>query len=169
MTYSALAGMPAKRKQSADEYLQTAVFSASPSRLLIMLLDRLYLDMQRAEHAISAGTPQSAGPHLLHAQDIVTELTATLKVDAWEGAKNVQALYLFLYSSLVSANVTKDLDQVLECQELVGELRDTWTQAANLADPELGTEAQPKQAAVTAGTGAFTPGRATGPGELGVG
>lgn len=117
---------------SKDQYLQNAVLSASPTRLLIMLYDRLLLDVQRAERVIGAGAPMEAGPHLLHAQDIVTELTNTLKVDGWAGALQLQALYLFLYSELVDANVSKDLADIAECRELITELRDTWYQAANL-------------------------------------
>lgn len=148
---------------SRDQYLQNAVLSASPARLLVMLFDRLYLDMQRAEHAIVSGDPKAAGPHLLHAQDIVTELTATLKVDVWQGAKNVQALYLFLYSELVNANVSKDLGDVQECKELVEELRDTWTQAAQLTAGDQ-TPAAPLPA-TTVSAGPTTQGL----GELGVG
>lgn len=71
-----------------DAYLQDAVFSASPARLLTMLFDRLVLDLERAEKAITGGVPLEATPHLLHAQDIVTELTNTLNVEVWEGASN---------------------------------------------------------------------------------
>lgn len=126
---------------SRDQYLQNAVLSASPTRLLIMLYDRLLLDVQRAERVIGAGSPMEAGPHLLHAQDIVTELTNTLKVDGWSGALQLQALYLFLYSELVAANVSKDLADIAECRELITELRDTWYQAANLLGD--GTEMSP--------------------------
>ncbi|XBH22129.1 flagellar export chaperone FliS [Jonesiaceae bacterium BS-20] len=153
--------------QSRDQYLQNAVLSASPARLLVMLMDRLYLDMQRAEHAIAGGNAMAAGEHLLHAQDIVTELTATLKVEVWEGARHVQALYLFLYSELVNANVSKDLSDVYECKELVSELRQTWTQAAQVTAEDQGLQAS--QRAATRPQSGPVRAASKGLGELGVG
>ncbi len=52
-------------------YLDDAVATASPAKLLTMLYDRLVLDLERAETAQRAGDRAGAGPHLLHAQDIV--------------------------------------------------------------------------------------------------
>lgn len=149
--------------QSKDQFLQNAVLSASPARLLLMLMDRLYLDMQRAERAILSGTPIEASSHLLHAQEIVTELTSTLRVDVWDGARQVQALYLFLYSALVSANVSKNLGDVQECKELVEELRSTWTQAAQLTAEGQGGSGSAQTSPAAHGS------LSTGLGELGVG
>ena len=65
--------------------------------LLTMLYDRLVLDLQRAEAEQRAGDRGAAGPHLMHAQDIVHELAATLDVDAWDGARRLMSVYTFLH------------------------------------------------------------------------
>ena len=58
------------------------------------------------------------------------ELRASLKVDVWEGAPRLAALYNWLLSELIAANVKGDLRRVGDCQRIVEPLRDAWRQAA---------------------------------------
>lgn len=111
-------------------YMDDTVTTVSPGRLLVMLYDRLVLDLQRAETEQRAGRRGAAGPHLTHAQDIVHELAATLDVEAWDGAKRLMSVYMYLITELVSANVAGDADRTAACRELVEPLRDAWYQAA---------------------------------------
>src|SRR6478735_8073644 len=92
-----------------DTYLAATVDTATPSQLLVMLYQRLTLDLERAADALRRGEPSQAHQPLLHAQDIVLELNASLKVDAWSGAKSLAALYDYLLSELAKANIAKDL------------------------------------------------------------
>ena len=73
-----------------------------------------------------------AWPHqpLLHAQDIILELNASLKVDAWDGAAGLASLYDYLLTELTKANVAKDLRGAEFCLHLATSLRDTWRDAA---------------------------------------
>ncbi|WP_210479817.1 flagellar export chaperone FliS [Naasia sp. SYSU D00948] len=111
-------------------YNRDAVLSASPARLLTMLYDRLLLDLHRAEAAQGAQNWTVAAQNLLHAQDIVAELTSSLKPDLWEGGPNLLALYQFVSRSLVSANVYKDPARTRECIALLEPLRAAWHEAA---------------------------------------
>lgn len=114
-------------------YLNSSVTTASPARLLVMLCDRLVLDVQRALDAQGAGDHGTAHTNLLHAQDIVAELTTSLRTDVWEGAANLQALYHHLHAQLVKANVDRDAETTQHCLQLVVELRDTWREAVQSA------------------------------------
>lgn len=121
--------MPAVRwGTGAAEYVDNSLSTASPARLVVMLYDRLVLDLERAEGAIGSAEP--AGPHLLHAQDIVMELLSSLDVTAWDGASRLAGIYTFLYTELVRANVARDADGVAACLGLVVPLRDAWRDAA---------------------------------------
>ncbi|WP_435299641.1 flagellar export chaperone FliS [Timonella sp. A28] len=151
---------------SRDEYLTNAVMSASPAKLLIMLYDRAILDVRRAEHETENGNATQASQHLIHAQDIVTELTNSLDTTVWDGAKQLQALYLHLYSALVAANLSKHADEMRECREVLEELRETWIEAATRAAGIPEPESVP---AVPAKTPAFAGGSGVGLGDLGVG
>lgn len=113
-----------------DTYLQASVSTATPSQLLVMLYERLVLDAQLAVDALRRGEPSQAHAPLLHAQEIVLELNASLKVDAWAGAAGLSSLYSYLHVQLVKANMAKDLKIAEFCLETVSVLRDTWRDAA---------------------------------------
>jgi flagellar protein FliS len=113
----------------ANRYLADAVKTVSPARLLVMLYDRLVLDVDRAEAALRAG--ESANTHLLHAQEIVIELRASLNTDVWDGAERLAAIYGFVLGELIKANINRDADQVAGVRELVVPLRDAWREAAD--------------------------------------
>lgn len=111
-------------------YLGDSVATASPQQLLVMLYDRLALDLERADSALRAGDRQGAGAQLTHAQDIVVELQESLRVDAWEGGPRLAALYTWLFGELVQANVKGDRNRVASCRQVVEPLREAWRQAA---------------------------------------
>jgi len=113
-----------------DTYLAATVSTASPAQLLVMLFERLSLDLRRAVDALDSGARDAAHQQLLHAQDIVVELRATLKVDAWDGGPGLAALYDYLLTELVTANVNKDRDLAQACLTTTEELRDVWREAA---------------------------------------
>ena len=113
-----------------DTYLAASVSTATPSQLLVMLYERLVLDVQRATDALRRGEPSQAHEPLLHAQEIVLELNASLDVDAWDGAPGLASLYDYLHHELVKANMAKDLKVAEFCLHVVETLRDTWREAA---------------------------------------
>ncbi|SEJ56394.1 flagellar export chaperone FliS [Demequina mangrovi] len=113
-----------------NRYLKDAVTTATPGALLVMLYDRLALDLERAELAIGAGDRAEASAQLLHAQQIVAELTSTLDVEAWDGAPRLMALYVYVSGLLIEANIGQDAEKVGECRRIVEPLRDTWRQVA---------------------------------------
>jgi flagellar protein FliS len=113
-----------------SRYLGDSVATASPQRILVMLYDRLALDLERARAALSEGDRQEASAQLQHAQDIVLELRSSLNVEAWEGGPRLAALYSWLIGELVQANVKADRNRVASCLQVVEPLRDAWRQAA---------------------------------------
>jgi flagellar protein FliS len=113
-----------------DTYLAASVSTATPSQLLVMLYERLVLDVQRATDALRRGEPSQAHEPLLHAQEIVLELNASLDVNTWDGAAGLASLYDYLHHELVKANMAKDLKVAEFCLHVVETLRDTWRDAA---------------------------------------
>ncbi len=111
-------------------YIGDSVATASPQRVLVMLYDRLALDLDRAHAALTAGDRQEAGEQLQHAQAIVLELLSSLQVDVWEGGPRLAALYNWLVGELVQANVKLDTNRISACRQVVEPLRDAWRQAA---------------------------------------
>jgi flagellar protein FliS len=113
-----------------SRYLGDAVATSSPQQMLVMLYDRLALDLERAQKAVAAGDRGNASEQLQHAQEIVLELLSSLHVDAWEGGPRLAALYNWLISELVQANVKLDTNRISACRQVVEPLRDAWRQAA---------------------------------------
>jgi flagellar secretion chaperone FliS len=111
-------------------YLGDTIATASPQQLLVMLYDRLALDLERAQTALIAGDRDTAGEQLKHAQEIVIELRASLKVEIWDGGPRLAALYTWLLTELIKANVKGDLRRVGDCRKIVEPLRDAWREAA---------------------------------------
>jgi len=111
-------------------YMDASVATASPARLLVMLYERLVLDVQRGLEAQQRGDFQETHRQLTHAQDIVLELQASLRADQFKGGYGLSALYGFLHRQLVMANVRKDAAITDECLTMVTELCETWRLAA---------------------------------------
>jgi flagellar protein FliS len=111
-------------------YLGDTVATASPQQLLVMLYDRLALDLERGQTALIAGNRETASEQLQHAQEIVMELQSSLKVELWDGGPRLAALYTWLLTELIQANVKGDLRRVGDCRKIVEPLRDAWREAA---------------------------------------
>jgi flagellar protein FliS len=111
-------------------YMGDTVTTASPQRLLVMLYDRLALDLERAQAAMATGDREEGSAQLQHAQEIVLELLSSLQVDAWEGGPRLAALYNWLIGEMMRANVKGDANRVGSCLQVVEPLRDAWRQAA---------------------------------------
>ncbi|BFU42128.1 flagellar export chaperone FliS [Krasilnikovia sp. MM14-A1004] len=121
-----------------DRYLQDSINTASPARLLVMLYDRLVLDLTQGEEALRGDDRETASEKLLHAQEIVLELRTTLDMDAWSGAAGLASLYGWLLTELIGANVNRDADRVAACRSVVEPLRDAWREAAAAAAAPVG-------------------------------
>src|SRR5688500_12528633 len=105
-------------------YLSDAVTTASPGRLLVLLYERLVIHLTRADGALRAGEGREASERLLHAQDIIMELRASLDMDVWDGAVGLAKLYGYLLSELIAANIQRDADRAAGCRQIVEPLLD---------------------------------------------
>ena len=118
-----------------NAYLGASVNTASPERLLVMLCERLVLDLQRGRDAQLSGLRDRANTQLQHAQDIIMELRASLKTDVWEGAAALGSLYDWMHSQLIVANTRRDVAITEHVLTLAEQLSDTWRQAATAQAP----------------------------------
>lgn len=116
--------------QARAAYLDASIATASPARLLVMLCERLVLDVQRGLEAQQRGDVGEAHRQLTHAQDIVLELQGSLRAEMFTGGDQLAALYGYLHGRLVLANIRKDPAITAECLGLVAELSETWRLAA---------------------------------------
>ena len=114
-----------------DRYLQDTINTASPGKLLVMLYDRMIMDLQTGEQALRDNDRDLATEKIQHAQEIILELRTTLHVDEWDGAPGLANLYGFILTELIGANIARDPDRVASCRTLLEPLRDAWREAAS--------------------------------------
>jgi flagellar protein FliS len=123
-------GNARRAQELRARYLSEAVQTASPAVRLTMLLDALETDLVRVDRAFDEGDMKSISDRLIHAQDILMLLRNTIDTEAWEPAARIQALYDFLYTELVMANLEKDRERVASVTPHVIRIAVAWRQAA---------------------------------------
>ena len=75
---------------AAATYRDHAITTASPAKLVVLVFERLVLDLDRAIAAFD--THQSPHKHLVHAQELLTALLDALDTNAWEHAPQLAAI-----------------------------------------------------------------------------
>lgn len=122
--------MPNNLAAARSLYNRDSVLNASPAKLLVMLYDRLLLDLARAETAQLGEDWATASAQLMHAQEIVGELMGSLKPEVWDGGPGLMAVYSYVYNAMVRANTGRDVEKTRECVRLLEPLRLAWHEAA---------------------------------------
>jgi len=117
-----------------ENYKNTHIMTASPMELILMLYDGAIKSLTKAEEAFKLEGPgriQEINNNLLHAQDIITELTASLNFEkGGEIASNLYKLYEFMIHQLSQANIKKQVKPVREVKALMIDLHETWLKVA---------------------------------------
>lgn len=103
--------------------------TVSPERLVVLLYERLERDLVDARTAIGDGDAERRHAALLHAQEIVEELSYAVRPDVWEAGKGLVAIYDFVLELLVRANVGPDVTAVDQASRLIGDLTAAWRDA----------------------------------------
>ena len=114
-------------QDAAATYRDHAVTTASPAKLVVLIFQRLTLELERALHALE--TDQSPHTHLIHAQDLLVALLDALDLDAWEHAPQLANIYLTIHQNLITANIEKNPTLIRDNLDIITELTQAWTQA----------------------------------------
>ena len=114
-------------QDAAATYRDHAVTTASPAKLVVLIFQRLTLDLERALHALE--TDQSPHTHLIHAQDLLVALLDALDLDASEPAPPRANIYLTIHQNLITANIEKNPTLIRDNLDIITELTQAWTQA----------------------------------------
>ena len=111
-------------------YQQSAVLTATPEQLVVMLYDGANRFLTQSAIAMRDGRAGLAGEKLRRAEAIIDELLATLDMSVGDIAERLQALYLFFKEHLMAARLNQDASKVDEVARLMRELRSAWGQIA---------------------------------------
>ena len=121
--------MNVMRRAEQLQKFRTDGNTVSPERLVVLLYERLERDLVDARAAIDAGDAERRHGALLHAQEIVEELSYAVRTDVWDAGKNLVAIYDFVLELLVQANVGPNAAAVDEAATLIHDLTVAWREA----------------------------------------
>jgi flagellar protein FliS len=119
--------------ESARRYRTTAVNTATPGQLVLMLFDGALRFMATA----AAGFEEPALPrrfeivhnNLVKAQNILRELQTTLDLEAGgQFSERMFALYDFMVTQLAEANLRKDPRPIRTVTRLLAQIRAAWAE-----------------------------------------
>lgn len=116
------------------DYTEQMVLTASPAKLIELLLDKAINVLEEAKKLIDEKDYTSANEKIVRAQDIIMELNLALDTEkGGDIAKNLRALYNYMYRTLVEANIKKDKNMIDDVKTLLSDLLSTWREAMKLA------------------------------------
>lgn len=119
------------------QYQKTQLETASPEKILIMLYNGAINFLKKAKIAFEASDKVEAHNNIIAAEKIIMEFMTTLDMDlGGEMAKNLYALYDYLYNRLVESNMKNKPEILDEVINHLVKLRDTWNKAIEISNKE---------------------------------
>ena len=117
----------------AKSYKASAVQTASPGRLVLMLFDG-YLRFTAAatkswDEPDLIKKNEGINNNLIRAQNIVTELQSSLDLSVpGDLPGTLYRLYDYVLTNLQQANINKDVQKIIEADKVISELREAWSE-----------------------------------------
>ena len=110
--------------------LESAVLSASPHQLVVMLFDGAYSALVRARLFLEQGDIPAKGEALSKAINIIDNgLKAGLNMEVDSDLPtNLAALYDYMVRRLLHANLRNDVEAIVEVEGLLNNIADAWKQ-----------------------------------------
>ena len=93
---------------------------------LLLLYDKAISCMDAALSLIEQGDMVGKGDRLIHAQEIVLQLSDALDKSTGSIADNLERLYLYVYRRLIEGNVRLDRNAILEAKGIMSDLYNAW-------------------------------------------
>jgi flagellar protein FliS len=136
----------------AAEYLETQVFTASPYRLHLMVIDAALRHARQGLEALNSGRWEMLDRSLSRCRDCVSELVGGLRPEAApELIEPMRELFLFVYRSIAMGDLERDPDLIRGAMRVLLKHRETWVELGEkLIAAPAGSAAMPTSSAVPA-------------------
>lgn len=115
-----------------NKYLETAIQTATPAQLLIMLYDGAIRFCKGGIEAIKNQDKEEANRCICRAEDIILEFVVMMDKSS-PIAEGLIRMYDYMYFRLVEANTKKSVEPAEEVLGYLIELKETWVNAAMIA------------------------------------
>ncbi|CEM61792.1 flagellar export chaperone FliS [Treponema phagedenis] len=125
------------RYNDLSAYKEIDIRTAGQGTLILMLYDE---GIKQISFAITlmdcpkihATDIEKINNHILKAQEIITELSASLNLEeGGEIAANLLSIYTYFNQQLLQANIQKKIQPLITVKEMMNELRGAWEQIVN--------------------------------------
>ncbi len=125
----------------AKSYKNTAVETASPGQLILMLYDGALKFLQLAEGGFEQTSPRLRNEqihnNLIKVQNILAELQRSLDMKVGgDFSKNMFQLYDFMIRQLQQANIKKDREPIKIVGGMLKDIRDAWAEMLQKNKPQ---------------------------------
>lgn len=115
--------------QQAATYLENQVFTASPHRLHLMVVDAALRHARRGMEALDEKSWESMFQSLSKARDCVSELIGGLQPDvAPELVDPTKDLFIFVYRNLAKADFDRDSQLIRDAISILEIHREAWVE-----------------------------------------
>jgi len=128
------AGVRSALDQYSQNAVQTGIESASPHRLIQMLLEGALGKIAAAKGHMERGEIQPKGEQIGSAISIIEGLKSSLDKDkGGEIAQNLEDLYIYMERRLIEANRGNDTSLLDEVSDLLRQIKEAWDAIADQA------------------------------------
>ncbi len=111
----------------AEVGIETGVASASPHRLIMMLLEGAITSIHHSKREMSLGNINTKGEAITKAICIIGGLDSSLNLEAGGNiAVNLRDLYEYMTSKLIEGNMKNDTKKLDEVMQLLSDLKKGW-------------------------------------------
>lgn len=117
---------PFSGAESVDDSPWAPAVLSDKGLFLLLLYDKAISCMDQAMERMEEGDMVAKGDLLIHAQEIVLQLSDALDKSAGSIADNLERLYLYVYRRLIHGNVRLDRNAVLEARGIMSDLYEAW-------------------------------------------
>ncbi len=119
-------------KNPYQTYQNNAVATSSPQELTLMLYNGCIKFIRLSSMAMEKGDMEAKNTNIIKAQNILYEFRSSLNMEI-DLSQTMDALYEYMISQLVTANIQNDSSILKEVESLAEEFRNTWKQAMEQA------------------------------------
>jgi len=120
-------------------YQDTAVRGATPIELVIVLYDAAIEDMRRAMTAMQASDVEARTHQVSHALMVLQQLQGTLDFErGGSAARQFEQFYNLVRAKLLEAQMRGSPDLMQQQIRYMSEVRDCWTAAKRMLQPNPG-------------------------------
>ena len=109
-----------------QQYQQGDLMSATPQRLQYLLVDGAVRFAKEAGEHWLENDFERGGDAMDRCEAILTEILKNIRVEQWEIAQSIAALYLFLRNLALEAHLAHDQERLAKLVSILEVERETW-------------------------------------------